>query len=47
MNNGFRLFGYVILENRLHFVDRAPRLDKCVSSFKSFTAARLIELLEA
>ena len=46
-NNGFRLFGYVILENHLHFVARAPRLDKCVSSFKSFTAARLIELLEA
>ena len=38
---------YVILENHLHFVARAPRLDKCVSRFKSFTAARLIELLEA
>ncbi len=38
---------YVILENHLHFVAQAPRLDKCVSSFKSFTAARLIELLEA
>ena len=35
VNNGFRLFGYVILENHLHFVARAPRLDKCVSSFKS------------
>ena len=46
VNNGFRLFGYVILENHLHFVAQAPRLDKCVSSFKSFTAARLIELLE-
>jgi len=46
-NAGLRLFGYVILENHLHFVAEAPRLDKCVSSFKSFTAARLIELLEA
>ena len=46
-NNGFRLFGYVILENHLHFVVRAPRLNKCVGSFKSFTAARLIELPEA
>ena len=46
VNNGSRLFGYVILENHLHFVGQAPRLDKCVSSFKSFTAARLIELLE-
>jgi REP element-mobilizing transposase RayT len=43
---GLRLFGYVILENHLHFVAQAPRLDKCLSSFKSFTAARLIELLE-
>lgn len=46
-HDGLRLYGYVILENHLHFVAQAPRLDKCVSSFKSFTAARLIELLEA
>ena len=25
---------------------QAPRLNKCLSSFKSFTAARIIELLE-
>jgi REP element-mobilizing transposase RayT len=46
-HDGLRLFGYVILENHLHFVAQAPRLDKCLSSFKSFTAARLIKLLEA
>lgn len=46
-NDGLRIFGYVILENHLHFVAQAPRLDKCLSSFKSFTAGRLIELLEA
>ena len=45
-HNGLRLYGYVILENHLHFVAQAPRLDKCVSSFKSFTATQLIELLE-
>jgi REP element-mobilizing transposase RayT len=45
-HDGLRLYGYVILENHLHFVAQAPRLDKCVSSFKSFTAARLIELLK-
>jgi REP element-mobilizing transposase RayT len=44
--SGLRLFGYVILENHLHFVAQAPRMDKCLSSFKSFTAARIIELLE-
>ncbi|MBU0501027.1 MAG: transposase [Gammaproteobacteria bacterium] len=43
---GLRLYGYVVLENHLHFVAQAPRLDKCLNSFKSFTAARLIELLE-
>lgn len=47
LHEGLRLFGYVILENHLHFVAQAPRLDKCLASFKSFTAARLIELLEA
>ena len=46
-NDGLRLFGYVILENHLHFVAQAPRLDKCLSSFKSYTAGRLIELLQA
>ncbi|MFA7242948.1 MAG: hypothetical protein WC091_22810 [Sulfuricellaceae bacterium] len=46
-NEGLRLFGYVILENHLHFLAQAPHLDKCVSSFKSFTAARLIELLKS
>ncbi len=46
-HDGLRLYGYVILENHLHFVAQAPRLDTCVSSFKSFTAARLIDLLEA
>lgn len=45
-HDGLRLYGYVILENHLHFVAQAPRLDRCVASFKSFTAARLLELLE-
>ena len=45
-NNGLKLFGYVILENHLHFVAQAPRLDQCIINFKSFTAARLIDLLE-
>ena len=46
-HDGLKLFGYVILENHLHFVAQAPRLDKCLSSFKSYTAARLIKLLAA
>lgn len=43
---GLRLYGWVVLENHLHFVAQAPRLDECVSSFKSFTAGQLIELLQ-
>ena len=43
---GLQLFGYVVLGNHLHFVAQAPHLDHCVSSFKSFTAARLIKLLQ-
>jgi len=46
-HDGLQLFGYVVLENHLHFVAQAPRLDKCLSSFKSYTAVRLIELLQA
>ncbi|MFM8444364.1 MAG: REP-associated tyrosine transposase [Methylococcus sp.] len=46
-HDGLRLYGYVILENHLHYVAQAPRLDKCLASFKSYTAARLTELLEA
>jgi putative transposase len=45
-HDGLRLYGYVILENHLHFVAQAPRLDRCVASFKSFTASRLLQLLE-
>lgn len=44
---GLQLYGYVILENHLHFVAQAPDLVKCVSQFKSFTARRLIDFLKA
>ncbi|PBQ21077.1 transposase [Pseudomonas congelans] len=46
-HEGLQLFGYVVLENHLHFVAQAPALDKCVSSFKSFTARRIIDALES
>ena len=41
-----RLYGYVILENHLHFVAQAPDLRKCVSGFKSYTARKIIDHLE-
>ena len=45
-HEAFKLYGYVVMENHLHFVAQAPRLDKCVSSFKSFTAKNLLHYLE-
>lgn len=43
---GLKLYGYVILENYLHFIAQAPELDQCVASFKSYTARRIIDTLQ-
>ncbi len=40
------LYGYVIMENHLHFIASAPDLPEQVGDFKSFTARKLIDLLE-
>ncbi len=40
------LFGYVILENHLHFIAKGNELAKEVGDFKSFTARKIIDLLE-
>ena len=45
-HQGLRLYGYVVMENHIHFIAQAERLDKCLSSFKSFTARRIIDYLE-
>jgi len=42
---GLKLYGYVILENHLHFIAQAPELDKCVASFKAYTARQIIDHL--
>jgi REP element-mobilizing transposase RayT len=41
-----RLYGYVIQENHLHFVASAADLSSELKAFKSFTARRIIDLLE-
>jgi len=46
-HEGMRLYGYVILENHLHFVAQSERLDLCVKHFKSYTARRIIDHLAA
>jgi REP element-mobilizing transposase RayT len=40
------IFGYVILENHLHWIAAAQDLSKQVSRFKSFTARQILDGLE-
>jgi putative transposase len=40
------LLGYVILENHLHLVARAPDLSQVMQNFKSWTARQLLDLLQ-
>jgi putative transposase len=42
-----KLYGYVVLENHLHFVAQAAQLDKCINNFKSFTARQIIDYLQS
>ena len=42
-HSGLKLYGYIILENHLHFIAQAEKLDKCVSQFKSYTARKIID----
>jgi len=46
-HEGLKLYGYVVLENHIHFIAQANNLSKCVSSFKSFTARQIIDHLKA
>ena len=42
-----QIYGYVILENHLHFIaSSAGRLGKEIGDFKSYTARRIIDRLE-
>jgi REP element-mobilizing transposase RayT len=41
------IYGYVILENHLHFIASASDLSQELKAFKSYTARRIIDLLEA
>jgi putative transposase len=45
-NDRLALFGYVVMENHLHFIASAPDLAAEVKNFKSFTARRVIDCLE-
>ena len=41
------LFAYVVLENHTHFIAASDNLAKEIGDFKSYTARRLIDLLES
>jgi REP element-mobilizing transposase RayT len=47
VNQGLQLYGYVVLENHLHYLAQSPNLAKSVASFKSFTARNIIDYLES
>ncbi len=40
------IFGYVIMENHLHWIAQAPELAKTVGKWKSFLARRFVDGLE-
>jgi len=46
-HKGLKIYGYVVLENHLHAVAQAENLPVVWSGFKSHTARKIIDLLEA
>jgi len=45
--DGLRIHGYVILENHLHAIAQCDNLPKVWASFKSFSAQRIVALLQS
>ncbi|MCD6586181.1 MAG: transposase [Desulfobacteraceae bacterium] len=45
INNGLKVYAYVILENHMHIIAQSENLDKDIARFKSFTAKNLIHFL--
>ncbi|MGY6274365.1 REP-associated tyrosine transposase [Methylomonas sp. MgM2] len=43
---GFKIYGYVILENHLHLVASSTDLSRDMQRFKSYTARQIIDYLE-
>jgi putative transposase len=42
-----QLYAYVVLENHLHFIASSDNLSKEIGDFKSYTARKLIDLMQA
>ena len=45
-DSGFKIYGYVILENYLHMIAQAPKLPSLIQRFKSYTAKQLLDYLK-
>ena len=45
INQGLKVYGYVILENHIHIIAQSHQMDKDIARFKSFTAKQLISYL--
>ncbi len=45
MNEGLKVYAFVILENHLHLVVQSEQLDTDMARFKSYTAKQLIQYL--
>jgi REP element-mobilizing transposase RayT len=43
---GLRLYAYVVMEEHLHFLARAERLDICLERFREETSGRIIACME-
>ena len=46
-NADLKLYGYVILENHIHFIAQSENIQKDLHRFKSFTARKIIDYLKA
>ncbi len=45
-STNFKLYGYVILENHLHFIAQSDDLSKHIQSFKAWTARCILDYLQ-
>ena len=45
MDEGLKIYAYVILENHLHLIAQSEQLDRDIARFKSYTSKQLIQYL--
>jgi putative transposase len=45
IENGLKLYAYVILENHLHLIAQSEQIDRDIARFKSYTGKTLVQFL--